>query len=93
MIRRNKVKRTGERTLLDYEKIDERVIKATWRHERDSMKLDEFNKKKRKYFKYGKVEYIRRFCRNKGNLPKEKEDTLATFEESENENVLKKKRN
>ena len=56
------------------------------------MELDEFNKKKRKYFKYEKVGHIQRFCRNKENLPKEKKDTLTTFEKSENENVLKKKR-
>ena len=55
------------------------------------MKLDEFSKEKRKYFKCGKVEHIRRFCRSKENLPKGKEDTLAAFKESENENVLKKK--
>ena len=42
----------------DYEKTDERVIETTWEHERDSIKLDEFNKKKRKYFKYRKVGYI-----------------------------------
>ena len=56
------------------------------------MKLNEFNKKKRKYFKYEKVSYIRRFCRNKENLSKEKKDTLTVFEESENENVLKKEK-
>ena len=56
------------------------------------MKLDELNKKKRKCFKYEKVSHIRRFCRSKENLSKEKEDTLVIFEESENENVLKKKR-
>ena len=56
------------------------------------MKLDEFNKEKRKYFKCKKVDYIRQFYRNKGNLLKGKKDTLAVFEESENENVLEKKR-
>ena len=55
------------------------------------MELDKFSKKKRKCFKYGKVRHIRRFCRNKENLSKEKKDTLAVFEESKNENVLKKK--
>ena len=54
------------------------------------MKLNELNKKKRKYFKCEKVGYIRRFCRSKENLSKEKKDTLVVFEESENENVLKK---
>ena len=57
------------------------------------MELDEFNKKKRKYFKCEKVNYIRRFCRNKENLSKEKKDTLTVFEKSENENVLKRKKN
>ena len=56
------------------------------------MKLDEFNKEKRKYFKYEKVNYIRRFCRSKENLSKEKKDTLTVFEKSKNENVLKKKK-
>ena len=57
------------------------------------MKLDEFNKKKRKCFKYGKVSHIRRFYRSKENLSKEKKDILTVFEKSENENVLKKKEN
>ena len=57
------------------------------------MKLDEFNKKKRKYFKYKKISYIRRFCRNKKNLLKEKKDILIVFEKSKNENVLKKEKN
>ena len=57
------------------------------------MKLIEFNKEKRKYFKYKKVNYIRRFCRSKENLSKEKKDTLIVFEESKNENVLKKEKN
>ena len=38
----------------------------------------------RKYFKYGKVEHIRRFCRQK--------DTLNSLETSENGTVLTKKR-
>ena len=57
------------------------------------MKLNELNKKKRKYFKCKKVNYIRRFCQSKENLSKEKKDTLAVFEKSENENVLKRKKN
>ena len=56
------------------------------------MKLNEFNKKKRKYFKCKKVNYIQRFCRSKESLSKEKKDTLVVFEKSENENVLEKKR-
>ena len=55
------------------------------------MKLNEFNKKKRKYFKYEKMNYIRRFYRSKRNLSKGKKDILTIFEESENENVLEKK--
>ena len=56
------------------------------------MKLNEFNKKKRKCFKYEKMSHIRRFYRNKKNLSKEKKDTLTVFEKLENENVLKRKR-
>ena len=92
LIRRNEVRRTGERTLSDYGKTNERTTEATWEHKRDSIKLDEFNKKKRKCFKYRKVRYIRRFCRSKENLSKGKKDILVIFKESENENVLKKKR-
>ena len=92
LIRRDKVKRTGERTLLDYKKTNERVTRAIWGHERDSIELDEFNKKKRKCFKCKKVRYIQRFCRSKENLSKEKKDILVVFEESKNENVLKRKR-
>ena len=93
LIRRDEVKRTDERIMSDYEKTSKRTIEVTWEHERDPIKLDEFNKKKRKCFKYEKVRYIRRFYRNKENLSKEKKNTLAVFEESENENVLKRKRN
>ena len=57
------------------------------------MKLNEFNKEKRKYFKCKKVGHIRRFCRNKENLLKKKKDIFIVFEKSKNENVLKKKRN
>ena len=56
------------------------------------MKLDEFNKEKRKYVKCNKVNHIRRFCRSKESLSKEKKDTLAIFKKSENENVLERKR-
>ena len=93
LIRRNEVKRIDEKTVSDYKKTDERITETTWEHERDSIKLDEFNKKKRKYFKYEKVKYIRRFYRNKENLSKRKKDILVTFEELENENVLKRKKN
>ena len=54
------------------------------------MKLNEFNKEKRKYFKCEKVDYIQRFFRSKGGLSKEKKDILVIFKKSENENVLKK---
>ena len=54
------------------------------------MKLNEFNKKKRKCFKHEKVKYIRRFYRNKENLSKEKKDIFVVFKESKNENVLKR---
>ena len=93
LIRRNKVKKINEKTLSNYKKTSEKVTETTQKHKRDPIKLDEFNKKKRKYFKYEKVRHIRRFCRNKENLSKEKKNTLTAFEESKNENVLKKKRN
>ena len=56
------------------------------------MKLNKFNKKKKKYFKCNKVSHIRRFCRSKENLSKEKKDILTVFEKSENENVLKREK-
>ena len=56
------------------------------------MKLNEFNKKKRKYFKCKKMGHIRRFCRSKEDLSKEKKDIFIVFEKSENENVLKRER-
>ena len=56
------------------------------------MKLNEFNKEKKKYFKCRKVDHIRRFYRSKESLSKEKKDTFTAFEKSENENVLKKKK-
>ena len=76
----------------DYEKINEEITKVIWEHERDSIKLDKFNKKKRKYFKYEKVRHIRRFFRSKESLSKGKNDILIIFKESKNENVLKRKR-
>ena len=72
--------------------MSEKASETIWGHERDLMKLDEFNKEKRKYFKYEKVNHIRRFCRSKESLSKKKKDTLVAFEKSENKNVLKKKR-
>ena len=92
LIRRNKVKRIKEKTTTNYKKSNEKTLKVIWRHEEDSMKLNELNKKKRKCFKCKKVNYIRRFCRSKENFSKEKKDTLVIFKESENENVLKKKK-
>ena len=91
LIRRNEVRRTGGKTIPEYGKPDgNNTSGTTWGHGGDPMELDEFNKEKRKCFKCGKVGHIRRFCRSKGSLPREKEDTLAVFEESENENVLEK---
>ena len=74
-----------------YEKLDENLLETIWGHKKDFMKLNKFSKKKRKYFKYKKVNYIRRFCRSKESLSKEKKDIFIVFEKSENENVLKKK--
>ena len=86
LIRRDEVRRTREKTILEYGKPNGNNLSGTtWGHEGDSMKLDEFNKKKRKCFKCGKVGHIRRFYRSKENLLKEKKDTLAVFEELENE--------
>ena len=93
MIRRDKVKRTKEKIILEYEKLDGNLSNIIWKYERDSIELNEFNKKKRKYFKYEKISHIRRFCRSKKNLSKGKKDTLIIFKKSENENVLKKKKN
>ena len=92
LIRRDEVKRTGEKVILEYEKLSKSFSRVIWKYERDSIKLNELNKKKRKYFKYEKIDYIRRFCRSKENLSKEKKDILVTFEKSENENVLKRER-
>ena len=39
------------------------------------------------------MSHIRRFYRSKRGLSKEKKDILVVFEESENENVLKRKKN
>ena len=92
LIRRNEVKRTRKKMILEYKKPNENnLTETTWEHERNSIELNELNKKKRKYFKCEKIDYIRRFCRSKENLSKGKKDTLVVFEKSENENVLKKK--
>ena len=92
LIRRNEIRRTEKKIMSEYEKLDENLSRTTWGHERDSMKLNEFNKKKRKCFKYEKMDHIRQFCRNKENLSKGKKDILTVFEKSENENVLKRKK-
>ena len=92
LIRRNEIQRIKKKTISEYEKTNGNNSSRTiWGHERNSIKLDKFNKKKRKYFKYEKVSHIRRFYRNKESFSKEKKDTLIIFKESENENVLKKK--
>ena len=93
LIRRNKIRRIKEKTILKYKKLNGNSLNVIQKHKKDFIKLDEFNKKKRKYFKYEKVSHIRRFCRNKENLSKEKKDIFIVFEKSENENVLKKKKN
>ena len=62
------------------------------RHKEDSIKLNKFNKKKIKYFKYKKMSHIQRFYQSKENLLKGKKDTLITFKKSKNENVLEKKK-
>ena len=94
LIQRNEIRRTREKTILEYEKTNKgNFLKTIWEHKENSIELDEFNKKKRKCFKCEKVSYIQRFCRSKENLSKEKKDILAIFEKSENENVLKKKKN
>ena len=85
LIRRDEVRREEWRP---ENNKTETVQPAIWEHERDLMKLDNMKTKRketRKYFKYGKVGHIRRFCRQK--------DTLNSLETSENETVLTKKGN
>ena len=92
LIRKDEIRRTRERTMLEYEKSNGNNLSGTiWGHERDPIELDEFNKEKRKCFKCKKMSHIRRFYRSKEDLSKEKKDILIVFEKSENENVLKRK--
>ena len=58
LIRRDEIKRIDERIMFNYKKIDKRITRTTWKYKKDSIELDEFNKKKRKYFKYEKVRHI-----------------------------------
>ena len=44
--------------MLEYEKLDGNPSEIIQKHEEDSIKLNKFNKEKRKYFKYEKVSYI-----------------------------------
>ena len=63
LIRRDEIRRGKWR--LKNNRI-ETVRLTIQKHERDSMKLDNMKIKRkeiRKYFKYEKIEYIRRFCR------------------------------
>ena len=59
------------------------------------MKLDNIETRKkeiRKYFKYEKVEYIKRFCRQKNtlnSLETSKNKTVLTEKENQNEELLK----
>ena len=83
LIRRDEIRRIKEKTISKYERSNENnLLETTWEHERDSIKLDEFNKKKRKYFKCKRVNYIRWFCRNKEGFSKEKKDIFTVFEKS-----------
>ena len=61
LIRRDEIRRIREKTTSEYEKINEKTLETIWGHEGDSIKLNEFNKKKRKYFKCEKIGHIRRF--------------------------------
>ena len=47
LIRRNKVRRTKERTISDYERIKKKPTGVIWKYEKDLIKLNEFNKKKK----------------------------------------------
>ena len=58
LIRRNEIKKIKERIIFNYKKINKETIKVTQKYKEDSIKLNEFNKKKRKYFKCKKVGYI-----------------------------------
>ena len=56
------------------------------------MKLDEFNKEKRKYFKCKKMSHIQRFCWSKENIFNIIKDNIKLIKKLKNKNVLKKKR-
>ena len=58
LIRKNKVRKTREKTMSDYEKMNKKSSRIIQKHEGDLIELNEFNKEKRKYFKYKKVDYI-----------------------------------
>ena len=59
LIRRDEVRRTRKKTMFEYERLNgNNFSRTTWGHERDLMKLNEFNKEKRKCFKCKKVGYI-----------------------------------
>ena len=91
LIQRDEIRRTEKKTMSEYKKPDGNLSRTTWEHGGDSIKLNEFSKKKRKCFKYEKVDYIRRFYRSKESLSKGKEDILVVFKKSKNENVLERK--
>ena len=47
LIRRDEIRKTEEKTIPKYRKSNENLSETTWRHERNSIKLNEFNKKKK----------------------------------------------
>ena len=90
LIRRDEVRRGRWKPENSKTEIVRPVI---WRHERDLIKLDNMEIKRkeiRKYFKCGKVEYIRRFCQQKNilnSLETSKNETVLTEKKSQNEEL------
>jgi hypothetical protein len=84
LLRREEVRRGGWQ--IERKGQAESHQRATWGYRRDPIELDAMatagarSKKTRKYFKYGKIRHIRRFCRN-GNA-------LVSLEISKNGDLL-----
>ena len=88
LIRRNEIRKLTRKEKRTTTLVNNYQSKTTWDYKENSINIDVIESKKRreirKCFKCKKEDHIRRFYRIK-----QKKTTLATFDASENEEVLK----
>lgn len=81
LLKREEVREKTEKGSLDDE--DTENIKSTWGQNKDLMELDQVSMDKRKCFKCGKVDHIRRFCGKKILISLESENEKIPVKEED----------